>query len=181
MNHQYPSSHTQPSEPIGDRSWPLKGQFVLVYKLGEPLTFTLVSYPACSSTLSVEAICLSESSVNFQRTTQLYIPDASSLHNHCCEALKSYFLFYCFLGCLSTLSLSSRENAESHKTVSTGGAQHTEIPLPRDEEPLHLARHAPSSRTAVFVLPRAATWYRLCEAKQRTSPRAAAANNRYPA
>jgi hypothetical protein len=35
-----------------------------------------------------------------------------------------------------------------------------------------LARHAPSSRTA--------TWYRLCEAKQRTLPRAAAARNRYP-
>jgi hypothetical protein len=35
-----------------------------------------------------------------------------------------------------------------------------------------LARHAPSSR--------AATWYRLCEAKQRILPRAAAARNRYP-
>ena len=44
-----------------------------------------------------------------------------------------------------------------------------------------LARHAPSSRAAVFVLPRAATWFRLCEAKQRTLPRAAAARNRYPA
>jgi hypothetical protein len=41
-----------------------------------------------------------------------------------------------------------------------------------------LARHAPSSRAAVFVLPRAATWYRLCEAKERTLPRAAAARNR---
>jgi hypothetical protein len=46
-----------------------------------------------------------------------------------------------------------------HKTVSTERAQHTEITLP-------------SSRAAVFVLPRAATWYRLCEAKQRTLPRA---------
>jgi hypothetical protein len=44
-----------------------------------------------------------------------------------------------------------------------------------------LARHAPSSHAAVFVLPRAATWYRLYEAKQRTLPRAAAARNRYPA
>jgi hypothetical protein len=31
-----------------------------------------------------------------------------------------------------------------------------------------LARHASSSRVSVFVLPRAATWYRLCEAKERT-------------
>ena len=44
-----------------------------------------------------------------------------------------------------------------------------------------LARHAPSLRAAVFVLPRAATWFRLCEVKQRTLPRAAAARNRYPA
>jgi hypothetical protein len=36
-----------------------------------------------------------------------------------------------------------------------------------------LALHARSSR--------AATWYRLCEAKQRTLPRAATARNRYPA
>jgi hypothetical protein len=53
----------------------------------------------------------------------------------------------------------------SHKTVSTERAQHTEIPLPRDKE---LLRHASSSPAAVFVLPRAATWYRLCEVKQRT-------------
>jgi hypothetical protein len=29
-----------------------------------------------------------------------------------------------------------------------------------------LVRHAPRSRAAVFLLPRAATWYQLCEAKQ---------------
>jgi hypothetical protein len=33
----------------------------------------------------------------------------------------------------------------------------------------------------VFVVPRTATWYQLCEAKQRTLPRAAAARNRYTA
>jgi hypothetical protein len=44
-----------------------------------------------------------------------------------------------------------------------------------------MAPQAPSSRVTVFVLPRAATWYRLCEAKQRTLPRAAAAHNRHPA
>jgi hypothetical protein len=41
-----------------------------------------------------------------------------------------------------------------------------------------LARHASSSREAMFVRPRPATWYRLCEAKQRTLPPAAAAHNR---
>jgi hypothetical protein len=38
---------------------------------------------------------------------------------------------------------------------------------------LDLARHEPSSRAAI--------WYRLCEAKQRTLFRTAAAHNRYPA
>jgi hypothetical protein len=68
-------------------------------------------------------------------------------------------------GCWSTLSL-------SHKTVSTERAQHTEIPLPRGKEQLRFA-------SAVFVLPRATTWCRLCEVKQRILPRAAAARNRY--
>jgi hypothetical protein len=44
-----------------------------------------------------------------------------------------------------------------------------------------LTRHAPSSRAAIFVLPLAATWDLLCEAKQGTLLRAAAARNRYPA
>jgi hypothetical protein len=39
-------------------------------------------------------------------------------------------------GCLSTLSVISRENAERYKTVSSERAQHTEIPLPLDKEPL---------------------------------------------
>jgi hypothetical protein len=44
-----------------------------------------------------------------------------------------------------------------------------------------LARHAPGLRMALYVLRRAATWYRLCEAKERILPRAAVARNRYQA
>jgi hypothetical protein len=63
-------------------------------------------------------------------------------------------------GCWWTLSL-------RHKTVSTERAQHTEIPLPRDKEPLRFD----STRQ----------WYRLCEAKEWTLPRAAATRNQYRA
>jgi hypothetical protein len=42
-------------------------------------TFTLVSCSAYSSTLKMEAICSSETSVYFQRTTRRYIPDDSTL------------------------------------------------------------------------------------------------------
>jgi hypothetical protein len=37
----------------------------------------------------MEAICFSETSVDFQRTTQRYIPEDGTLHNHRSENLKS--------------------------------------------------------------------------------------------
>jgi hypothetical protein len=46
-----------------------------------PPAFTLVSCLAYSSTLKVEAICSSETSVRFQRTTRRYIPGDSTLRN----------------------------------------------------------------------------------------------------
>jgi hypothetical protein len=42
--------------------------------------FTLVSCSAYFSTLNMEAICSSEMSVDFQRTTWRYIPESSTLH-----------------------------------------------------------------------------------------------------
>jgi hypothetical protein len=42
------------------------------------------------STLEMEAICSSETSVDTQWTTWHYIPEVGTLHNHCCENLKSY-------------------------------------------------------------------------------------------
>jgi hypothetical protein len=39
----------------------------------------------------MEAICSSETSIDFKRTTRRYIPeDSTTLHNHCRENLKSY-------------------------------------------------------------------------------------------
>jgi hypothetical protein len=38
----------------------------------------------------MEAICSSETSVDFQRTTLRYVPEDSTLHNHRCENLNSY-------------------------------------------------------------------------------------------
>jgi hypothetical protein len=45
------------------------------------------------STLKIEAICSSKTSVDFQRTTQRYIPKQSNLHNHRCENLRPYISF----------------------------------------------------------------------------------------
>jgi hypothetical protein len=55
-----------------------------------PYAFTVLSCSAYSSTLKMEAICSSETSVGFQRTTWRYIPEDSTLHIHRCENLKSY-------------------------------------------------------------------------------------------
>jgi hypothetical protein len=52
--------------------------------------FTLVPYLASSSTLKMEVTCSSETSVDFHRTTRLYTPGDTTLHNHRCENLKSY-------------------------------------------------------------------------------------------
>jgi hypothetical protein len=42
------------------------------------------------STLKLEAICSSETSVDTQRTTRHYIPEDGTVYNHRCENLKSY-------------------------------------------------------------------------------------------
>jgi hypothetical protein len=55
-----------------------------------PLAFTLVSCSACSLTLKMEAICSTEMSVDFHWTTQRYIPEDSTHHNHHCENLKKF-------------------------------------------------------------------------------------------
>jgi hypothetical protein len=51
------------------------------------------SCSAYSSTLKMEAMCSSETSADFQRTTRRYIPEDSTLYNHHCENLKSYTVF----------------------------------------------------------------------------------------
>jgi hypothetical protein len=40
--------------------------------------------------------CFSEKSVDFQRTTQSYITEDRTLHNHCCRHLKSYIVSVVF-------------------------------------------------------------------------------------
>jgi hypothetical protein len=49
-------------------------------KLCLPPALTLISWADCSSTLKMETICFSETSVKFQRTTRRYIPGHSSFY-----------------------------------------------------------------------------------------------------
>jgi hypothetical protein len=68
--------------------------YLLIYTTVEvhslPSAFTLVYCSAYSSTLKMEAIFSSETSVDFQRTIQRYIPEYSTLLNHSSENLKYY-------------------------------------------------------------------------------------------
>jgi hypothetical protein len=40
----------------------------------------------------MEAMCSTESSVDFQQTTRRYIPEDSTLHNHRFDNLKPYII-----------------------------------------------------------------------------------------
>jgi hypothetical protein len=53
----------------------------------------LVLAEIISSTLKMEAICSSETSVETQQTTRRHIPEDDTLPNHGCENLKSYTTF----------------------------------------------------------------------------------------
>jgi hypothetical protein len=57
-----------------------------------PPAFTL--FLAYSSTLKMKPICSSETSVDFQRTTQRYVTEDRILHNHRCENLISYYVHH---------------------------------------------------------------------------------------
>jgi hypothetical protein len=38
----------------------------------------------------MEMICSSETSIDFQKTTRLYVPEYNTLYNNRCQNLKSY-------------------------------------------------------------------------------------------
>jgi hypothetical protein len=57
------------------------------------------------STPKMEAICPSETLVDFRRTTRRYIPEDGTLHNHHCENLKSYIIMIAVLVCSPILKM----------------------------------------------------------------------------
>jgi hypothetical protein len=61
------------------------------------------AYLAFSSTLRMEVVRSSETSVNFYQIRRRHIPENSSLHCHCCEDFKSKSVF-----CYALLSLYAR-------------------------------------------------------------------------
>jgi hypothetical protein len=42
----------------------------------------------------MEAVCSSETSVNFCRTTQCHNTEDSTFHSHCCDNLKFMLVFF---------------------------------------------------------------------------------------
>jgi hypothetical protein len=62
---------------------------ILGCSLTEHSTCLLVGLLGFSSTLKMEALCSSETSVATQQTTRRHIPEDYTLHNHRCENLKS--------------------------------------------------------------------------------------------
>jgi hypothetical protein len=60
----------------------------------------------------------------------------------------------------------AKETSERHMTVSTERAQHTEIPLPRDKEPLRFGSTGAKFARGSVRSAASGNKYRLCEAKQ---------------
>jgi hypothetical protein len=60
-----------------------------------PPAYLLVLSEIIFSTLKMEAICSSETSVATQQTTRRHIPEDNILHNHRCENLKSCIISSC--------------------------------------------------------------------------------------
>jgi hypothetical protein len=75
--------------------------------------FTIVSCSAYSSILKIEAIFSSETSADIQRTTRLYIPENSTLHDHRCENLKFYINY--------TIKTSSLNKEPADLSSAAGG------------------------------------------------------------
>jgi hypothetical protein len=61
-----------------------------------PPAYLLVLAEIIYSTLKMEAICSSETSVATQQTTRRHIPEDDTLHNHRRENLKSYISVLCY-------------------------------------------------------------------------------------
>jgi hypothetical protein len=82
--------------------------------------FKLFSCLAYSSTLKMQGIYSSETSVDFQRFTWRYIPEERTHHTHRCESIKSYtsvilhFMFH-ILSKVSGWTLKINMPRESHK------------------------------------------------------------------
>jgi hypothetical protein len=62
----------------------------------------LPSSESMTKALKMETICSPETSVDFQRTTRLYVPEDSTLHNHSCENLRSWGILHDFSQPLQT-------------------------------------------------------------------------------
>jgi hypothetical protein len=59
---------------------------------------------AYSSTVNMEALCPSETFVDFRRTTLQYEPEDRTLRSHCCENLKPKIYLYLSVSALSLCS-----------------------------------------------------------------------------
>jgi hypothetical protein len=83
----------------------------------------------------MEAICSSETSTEFQRTTRRHIPDDNTLHNHRCENLKSYEenLIYQDLF-LSLIMKSMRQRKPGKAMADFKGGGHTNITFKSNTE-----------------------------------------------
>jgi hypothetical protein len=65
----------------------------------------------------MEATCFSKTLVDFQQTTQHYIAEDRTLHNHRCENPKSYTDIFIFEALTGNLDLPARTEGNHNKLI----------------------------------------------------------------
>jgi hypothetical protein len=119
----------------------------------------LVLAEIISSTLKMEAICSSETSVATQQTTRHHIPEDDTLHSHCCENLKSYKVYSTFNHyCLTPIFVFQAINHKFHIVFLVFSAilsQKVTFPYPFSVwgfTDIKVTNDSPSSECSVSVL-----------------------------
>jgi hypothetical protein len=83
-----------------------------VYTVNEELVSCLTY-----SILKIEAVCSSETSVDFQQAIRRCIPEDSTHHNHHCENLKSYLFLGCQLDDVKGIEYGNWAGRNIHKII----------------------------------------------------------------
>jgi predicted metal-binding protein len=104
-----------------------------------PATCLLVGLLDFSSTLKMEALCSSETSVATQVATRRHIPEDDTLHNHRCKNLKSYIIY--LSTCLLLNSPKANYKVSTSKEINNKTHTHKKITANQGTCIIHTTAH----------------------------------------
>jgi hypothetical protein len=109
--------------------------------------FKLVSCSTYSSILKMGAIWYSETSLDFQRTTQCYIPEDIIVHNCCCENLK-FYIDFCPTDPSTGYNLPRFSSCTSETSAKLLTFTWCKYPRPQPPSVRFLCKYSPTSKSS---------------------------------